>query len=84
MGVPVETKERLILFIRGNDHVLLTLPLDTYEPGDIKETKEKLAEEFHCKIEEIAVRIIGIRDRTDKGPAVKLRLVDGRALKRRG
>jgi hypothetical protein len=81
METQQETEERLISFIRGNGNVLRTLPLDSYEPGDIKDTKEQLAEEFQCKPEEIEVRITGIRDRMGRGPGVKLKLVDRGAAK---
>jgi hypothetical protein len=83
MGIPLETDERLILFIRDEDCVLLTLPLDAYEPGDIKEAREKLAEKFQCKPGEIEVRITGVKDRADKERSAKLRLVDGGTGKRR-
>ncbi|MBA4417232.1 MAG: hypothetical protein C0392_04885 [Syntrophus sp. (in: bacteria)] len=79
----METKDRQIIFIHGNDHILCDLPLDAYEPGDIKETKEKLAKELQCKPEEIEVRITGIYDgRTVKGPTLKFKLIDGNTVKK--
>jgi hypothetical protein len=79
----MKTKDRQIIFIHGNGHVIYDLPLDTYEPGDIKETKEKLAKDLRCKPEEIEVRITGIHDgRTFKGSSLKFKLIDSIAVKR--
>ncbi len=77
MGVPLETNERRIVFIHGKDRVLLVMPLDGYEPGDIKEAREKLAEENQCKLEEIEVRITGVKDRKEKKRPSKLTVIEG-------
>jgi hypothetical protein len=54
-----ETKDRLIIFTHGTDRIL-EAPFDGYEPGDIKEAREKLAEELHCKARDIEVKITGV------------------------
>jgi hypothetical protein len=57
----MEAQDRRIIFMIGGDNVLCELPLDEYVPGDISETKERLAEEMNCGTEQIEVRITGIR-----------------------
>jgi hypothetical protein len=54
-----ETKSRLIIFTHGTDRIF-EAPFDGYEPGDIKEAREKLAEELHCKARDIEVKITGV------------------------
>jgi len=79
----MEMKNRQIIFIHGNNHIICDLPLDAYEPGDIKETKERLAKELRCKPEEIEVRITGIHDgRTVKGPTLKFKLIDNLTVRK--
>jgi hypothetical protein len=70
----VDTKDRQIIFTHGTDRIL-EAPFDSYEPGDIKETREKFAEELHCKPRDIEVRITGI------GPA-NPRITDGDGVKK--
>jgi hypothetical protein len=54
-----ETKDRQIIFMHGADRIL-EAPFDGYEPGDIKEARERLAEDLHCKPKDIEVRITGM------------------------
>ena len=54
-----ETKDRQIIFTHGTDRIF-EAPFDGYQPGDIKEAREKLAEELHCKVRDIEVRITGV------------------------
>ena len=78
----METEERRIIFVRGDNEVLCDLPLNAYETGDIKETKEILAKELNCGPEEIEVRITGVRDsRLDKGNTLKNSLIDAKAIR---
>ncbi len=69
----METKDRYIIFIRGNDHIL-EVPLDGNEPGDIKEIRERLAQELQCSPQEIDVRITGISNRM---AALRLLVTEG-------
>ena len=78
----METQERRIIFVRGNNEILCDLPLDAYETGDIKETKEILAKELNCGPEEIEVRITGVRDsRLDKGNTLKIQFFDSKTVR---
>jgi hypothetical protein len=77
------TNDRRITFMRGDNTIICYLPLDAYEAGDIKETKERLAREMNCTPEEIEVRITGIEDgRTHKYSSLKIQLIDHAAVKR--
>jgi hypothetical protein len=67
----METKDRYIIFVHNGNHVL-ELPFDSYEPGDIKETRERLAQELNCSPKNIEIRITGLT-------APKLRVIDGNA-----
>lgn len=53
-------KERQILFLLGEDRIVFRLPYDKYEPGDIKELREKLAEKMNCALKEVKIRIVGL------------------------
>ena len=55
----METGNKHIIFIRDAD-CILELPLDGYEPGDIKETRERLAQKLNCSPKDIEVRITGL------------------------
>ena len=78
----METQERRIIFMRGNNEILCDLPLDAYETGDIKETREILAKELNCRPEEIEVRITGTRDsRFDKGGTLNIQFIDAKAIR---
>ena len=80
----MDAKDRRIIFMLGEDNVICDLPLDAYEPGDIKETKEKLAAELGCTPEEIEVRITGLHTGRgeNKGPSLKLQLIDSNTVKK--
>lgn len=80
----MDAKDRRIIFMLGQDNVICDLPLDTYEPGDIKETKEKLAAELGCTPDEIEVRITGLHTGRgeNKGPSLKLQLIDSNTVKK--
>ena len=80
----METKDRRIIFMLGDGNVICDLPLDAYEPGDIKETKEKLAKELGCTPDEIEVRITGLHTGRgeNKGPSLKLQLIDSNTVKK--
>ena len=79
----METKDRRIFFILGGGDIICDLPLDAYEPGDIKETKERLAMELGCAPDAIEVKITGLHTgRGDKGPSLKLRLIDSNTVKK--
>jgi len=57
---PAKTKEKLILFMIDNDTIIYRFPFEKYEPGDIKEMREKIAEELNCKPKEIRIKITGV------------------------
>jgi len=80
----METKDRRIIFMVGDGNVICDLPLDAYEPGDIKETKERLAIELGCSPDEIEVKITGLHTGRggDKGPTLKLQLIDSNTVKK--
>jgi hypothetical protein len=78
----MEATDRRILFVIGEDEVLLDAPLDTYVPGDIKETKERLAAELGIKPDEIHVRIKGLQSGNhNKGPSLGIQLLDSKTIK---
>lgn len=72
-----ELEDRRIIFMHGNNNVLCELPFSGYEPGDIKETKERLAQELNCSPKEIEVRITGLKEQPEKKTPPKLRVVGG-------
>ena len=78
----METKERRILFMLGKEEVVGELPLDGYEPGDIGETKERLASKLGVRPEEIEVRITGVqRGKSQKAGSLKIRLFDRKTIR---
>jgi len=77
--VGTDTRDRRIIFMHahGSDQILCDLPFESYEPGDIKETKERLAEELNCSPKEIEVRITGLKEQPDdKKNGPRLRIVN--------
>lgn len=59
------------------DNVICEVSLDVYEPGDIKETKERLAQEMNCTPQEIQIRIMGVKGgKASKGSALHYQLLD--------
>jgi hypothetical protein len=78
----VGAQERQIQFIHTNGTVVHDISLDTYTPGDIQETREILAQEMNCSVDDIRVKITGIRHgKAKKAPSVRSRLIDGKALR---
>ena len=76
------TKERQIIFMLDADNIVYRVPLDTYESGDIRETKEVLAKKLGCSPEEIKVKITGARNgRPKKGPSLNIQLLDGETIR---
>jgi hypothetical protein len=76
------SKERQIIFMLDNDNVIHRMPLDTYESGDIRETKELLAKQLACSPDEIKVRITGARNgKAKKGDSLNIQLVDGNMIR---
>lgn len=73
----METEERRIIFMLDKDTVICEMSLDNYEPGDITETKERLAQEFGRAPEDIQIRITGVKGgKTAKGSALHFQLFD--------
>ena len=71
------TKERQIIFMTDIDNIVHRVPLDTYESGDIRGTKEALAKKLGCRPEEVKVKITGARNgRPKKGPSLNIQLMD--------
>jgi hypothetical protein len=76
------TKERQIIFMLDVDNIIQRVPLDTYESGDIRETKEILAEKLGCSPDEIKVKITGARNGKPKnGASLNIQLVDGETIR---
>jgi hypothetical protein len=76
------TKERQIIFMLDGDNVIHRVPLDTYESGDIRETKELLAKKLGCNPEDIKVKITGARNgKAKKGPSLNIQLIDGATIR---
>lgn len=73
----METRNEFIIFMHDKDRVL-ELPFCGYRPGDIKRTKERLARELSCGIEDIEVRIIGLME---KETIRRFRVIEGGAKK---
>ena len=79
----MDTRDRQIIFTLGDGNVICELALDVYEPGDIKDTKEKLARELGCTPEEIGVKITGLHTgKGDKGSTLKFQLIDSNTVKK--
>jgi hypothetical protein len=73
----MKTEERRIIFMIDENTVLCEVPLEVYEPGDIKETKERLAQEMHCTPEQIQIRITGVKGgKASKGSSLHYQLFD--------
>jgi hypothetical protein len=81
-AVPAKTRQESgrIIFTYGNNMVVV--PLDVYEPGAIKETREKLSKQLNCRPEDIQIKITDIRDGgVCKGSSLKGTLVDTKAIR---
>jgi len=73
----MKTEERRIIFILDENQVICEVPLEVYEPGDIKETKERLAHEMNRAPEEIQIRITGVKGgKGNKGSSLHYQLFD--------
>jgi|WetSurMetagenome_2_1015567.scaffolds.fasta_scaffold391959_1 hypothetical protein len=73
----IETEERRIIFMLDEDNIICEMPLDNYEPGDIRDTKERLAHEINRAPEEIQIRIKGVKGgKASKGSALHFQLFD--------
>jgi hypothetical protein len=73
----MKTEERRIIFMLDDKNVICEVPLEVYEPGDIKETKERLAQEMHCTPEEIQIKITGVKGgKANKGSSLHYQLFD--------
>jgi hypothetical protein len=78
----VGAQERQIRFIHTNGTLIHDVSLDSYLPGDIQETRETLAKEMNCSVEDIRVKITGIRrGKAKKASSVCSQLIDGKALR---
>jgi hypothetical protein len=76
------SKERQIIFMLDSDNVIHRMPLDTYESGDIRETKEFLAKKLSCSPDEIKVKITGVRNgKPRKGDSLSIQLIDGNMIR---
>ena len=76
------TKERQIIFMLDGDNVIHRVPLDTYESGDIRETKELLAKKLACSPEDIKVKITGARNgKPKKDSSLNIQLLDGDTIR---
>ena len=66
----------------GNDNIILEMSLDSYEPGDIKDTKERLAQQMQCAPTEIGIRITGVKGgKGNKGSSLHFSLIDFNTIK---
>ncbi len=57
--MPIAEEQREVLFMVGYTTVY-RIPFDQYEPGDITEIRERIAERLSCGPHDVEVRITGI------------------------